>query len=479
MNAPPTLPAARVAADGRLRVDWSALLRIAAPLMVTNAIQAILSLTDTWYIGRLSTEAVAAIGAIYWLITAIVFILGGVGLAVQTFASQAEGGGRRRRASQSAWNGLWSSLFALPLFVLAAALGAPLVGAFALSPGIETLALEYWEPRVGGAFLGAMTWAAMSFFNAIGATRITLVVALVTTLANVPANEFFMFHLGWGMSGAAWGTNVAQLVGLMVGMALLWWGPIARRYSTRLTWRPRLSMIRRQLAVGLPIGVMYGADVLGVALMQLMVTRVDTAGAAATQIVMMLTSLAYLPAIGLATAGTSVVGQAIGAGDRDWARHLGTSIILCCAGFMTSVAVLLLLFGPWVLPWFLSSADASAAAAVQLALLLLWPATAYQLFDGLNFGSSFCLRAAGDTRVPAITALLLSWLLFIPLAHMLVFNDEQAWIAGLPQWGLGALGGWLALMSYVVVLGTLMFARWRSNRWQRIDLWGGRASTSG
>jgi hypothetical protein len=34
-------------------------------------------------------------------------------------------------------------------------------------------------------------------------------------------------------------------------------------------------------------------------------------------------------------------------------------------------------------------------------------------------------------------------------------------------------------MSYVVVLGTLMFARWRSNRWQRIDLWGGRASTSG
>jgi MATE family multidrug resistance protein len=128
-----------------------------------------------------------------------------------------------------------------------------------------------------------------------------------------------------------------------------------------------------------------------------------------------------------------------------------------------------------VLPWFLSSADASAGAAVQLALLLLWPATAYQLFDGLNFGSSFCLRAAGDTRVPALTALLLSWLLFIPLAHMLVFTDEQAWVSGLPQWGLGALGGWLALMSYVVVLGTLMFMRWRSDRWQQIELWGRRA----
>ena len=101
MTASTGLPAARMAADGRLRVDWSALLRIAAPLMVTNAIQSILSLTDTWYIGRLSTEAVAAIGAIYWLVTCVVLVLGGVGLAVQTFASQAEGGdgvaGPRRR----------------------------------------------------------------------------------------------------------------------------------------------------------------------------------------------------------------------------------------------------------------------------------------------------------------------------------------------------------------------------------------------
>ena len=34
------------------------------------------------------------------------------------------------------------------------------------------------------------------------------------------------------------------------------------------------------------------------------------------------------------------------------------------------------------------------------ALTLLWPAAAYQVFDGLYFGSSFTLRGAGDTRVP-------------------------------------------------------------------------------
>ena len=123
----------------------------------------------------------------------------------------------------------------------------------------------------------------------------------------------------------------------------------------------------------------------------------------------------------------------------------------------------------------LSHIDTLAAArdieAVRLALLFLWPAVAYQVFDGLYFGSSFALRAAGDTGVPAAASLVLSWLVFVPLAHTLVFDERSAWIPGLPQAGLGALGGWLALAAYVMVLGGVMYLRWRSGRWQRINLW--------
>lgn len=466
------LPVARRDGKGRLRVDVRALLTLAAPLMVTNAIQAVLNLTDTWFIGRLSTEAVAAMGAIYWLMSCAILVLGGVGLATQSFVSQADGAGRRSRASQSLWNALWSSLLALPLFVLAALSGASLLGVFGLDPDVESLAIAYWEPRLAGAVLGAMTWALMSFFNGIGATRVTFIVALVTTLANIPANQFFMFELGWGMAGAAWGTNMAQAAGLVVGFVFFLRGEVARRYRTRLTLRPRLAMIRRQLAVGFPVGIMYGADVLGVALMQLMVAQVGNVGAAATQIVIMLTSIAYMPALGLATAGTTVVGQAIGAGDKAWALQVGTFVVRCCSALMFSVALLLLLIGPWLLPLFITDADGTAAAVVSAALLMLLPAAAYQLFDGLYFGSSFALRAAGDTQVPAVISMLLSWLLFVPLAHTLVFDESQAWIGGLPQFGLGGLGGWLALMGYVMCLGTIMYRRWRSQQWQRVSLWG-------
>jgi MATE family multidrug resistance protein len=137
---------------------------------------------------------------------------------------------------------------------------------------------------------------------------------------------------------------------------------------------------------------------------------------------------------------------------------------------MAIVAILMIVAGPWLLPVFVSSGGPEAADVVALGLLLLWPAAAYQVFDGLYFGASFCLRGAGDTQVPALSALVLSWFFFVPLAHTLIFASGGGWIDGLPQFGLGAQGGWLALMCYVILLGSSLFWRWRQGAWRRITL---------
>jgi MATE family multidrug resistance protein len=143
---------------------------------------------------------------------------------------------------------------------------------------------------------------------------------------------------------------------------------------------------------------------------------------------------------------------------------------MLCVALMACVAVLLIVVGPWVLPLFVSSGGPQAAEVVTLGLVLLWPAAAYQIFDGFYFGAGFCLRGAGDTRVPAATALVLSWFFFVPLAHTLIFAPGQGWIDGLPQYGLGARGGWIALMTYVILLGSAMFWRWRHGAWRRVIL---------
>jgi len=128
--APGGVPAQRLDAAGRAHVDLRAILRLAAPLMVTNAVQALLNLTDLWFIGRLSTDALAAMGAIYWILTCAVLLFGGVGLAVQTFVAQAFGSGRLARASQALWNALWATLAMAPLFLALAFAGPWLLHPF-------------------------------------------------------------------------------------------------------------------------------------------------------------------------------------------------------------------------------------------------------------------------------------------------------------------------------------------------------------
>ena len=74
---------------------------LAIPFAANSAIQAILNLTDTWFIGRISTTALAAIGAIHWPVIAFIALFGGVGLAGQTLVAQAFGGRRSKRAAQA------------------------------------------------------------------------------------------------------------------------------------------------------------------------------------------------------------------------------------------------------------------------------------------------------------------------------------------------------------------------------------------
>ena len=124
---------------------------LAAPLFANSAVQAALNLTDTWYVGRLSTEATAAMGAIHWLILGAIFLLGGVGMGVQTLVAQNQGAGRHHEAARSLWTGLWVALAISPLFVLLAACGTLVLRPFALAPAIEALAVEYWWPRLLGA----------------------------------------------------------------------------------------------------------------------------------------------------------------------------------------------------------------------------------------------------------------------------------------------------------------------------------------
>lgn len=473
MNAPAPsreLPARLETADGRGRVDLRAVAALALPLMLNSSLQSVVNLTDTWFVGHISTTAMAGMASIYWLVFLFIVLLGGIGLGVQTFVAQYEGSGRRWRAAHATWVGLWGAAATLPVFAALAVSGPWLLGAVGLDPSVQANALAFWEPRMLGGPLGVALWSVLGFFNGVSRPRVTVYTTLFVCALNAALNRLFIFELGWGIAGSAWATNVSQALGLLFALAVFLRADLRARYRTHLTWRPDLANLWREFRLGLPMGAMYAADLFGMTLFSLMQVRLGQVDGATTQLVVMLTSVAYLPGIGIALAGTTLVGQAIGAGDRAWARRLGNTTIVATMAYMGAIGVLVALAGPWLMPLFVNASDPGSAAVVALGTTLLWIAAGYQLFDGLQLGSGFALRGAGDVRAPAMIFLALSWGVFVPLAYVFSFGPGQGWFPSLPALGWGAVGGWFAMLTYVLLLGGALYLRWRSRRWERIRI---------
>jgi MATE family multidrug resistance protein len=464
------LPAQRLDAHGHEHIDQRAVMALALPLMANSAVQIVLNLTDVWFVGRISTQALAAVGAVQWLVLVVVYVLGGVATGVQTWVAQAQGARRHRRAGRAVWTALWAVLIAAPLFVAAGAARHLILEPVGIDPDIARQAGYFWFPRVGGAFFGAAVWCMFGFFNGVGRPRTTLMVTCVIALANAIFNQIFIFGFGLGIAGSGWASTAAQALGLLVAISLFLQPYYRRIYKSHLTWRPHARRIFEQMKLGFPMGLSPAGDLLGFAIFQMMQVRLGTVGGAATQVVMALTSIAYTPGYGIAASGTTLVGQSIGAGDPRWASRVGSRVILLAGLYMGGIGILLALCGPWILPFFTQSHDAEAVAMVDLGMRLLWVAAAYQFFDGINMGCGMALRGAGDVVVPAALVVPLSLLIFLPAAHMLTFAPGQGWVHFLPQFGWGAIGGWIAVLIYLIVLAGALLLRWRSGAWRRIRL---------
>jgi multidrug resistance protein, MATE family len=464
------LPAQRLGVDGKMRVDIKAIIWLAFPFILNSALNAVLNLTDTWFIAQISSQATAAMGAIYWASLTLIIFLGGIAIAVQTFAAQAIGANSKTRAAHWLWTGLYGAVCVIPFFWLAAWAGPWALQRIGLEPAIAQLAIEYWQPRMWTAPFGTALWTMLSFINGVGKPRLSIIINVIVAVANALLNQLFIFNWGMGIAGSAWATGASLLIGL-VGTALLLRSPgLFDDYPFAYTRRFRFKSLKAVFRIGLPTGLFIALDFIALAFFQLYQTQLGAVGGAATQIVMMLTSIAYMPAVGIGNAGNTLVAQSIGAGDRQWAGKLGNVTIGLATGYMASVGVLIALLSPWLMSVFVSPNDPQANEVIRLGITLSWIAVAYQFFDGLNISSSFCLRAAGDAKTPALMLGGLAWFVFIPLAQMLTFEQGKTWFSWLPGFGFGAVGGWIAACVYIGLLGSILFWRWRSGAWRTMTL---------
>ncbi len=182
--------------------------------------------------------------------------------------------------------------------------------------------------------------------------------------------------------------------------------------------------------------------------------QVSTAALAASNIVIVITSMSWMPAIGLGIGAAILLGQHLGAGEPDRAERVGWESMKIAVVCMGALGVVFMTVPELCVRVFTDDAAVIADGAVGLRLMGIM-----QFVDSFAIIAFSCLQGAGNTWYVMKLDLALMWGLFLPLSYVLA----------LPA-GAGMAGGWGALIVYGAVYATIATAKFRAGAWKRIVL---------
>jgi MATE family multidrug resistance protein len=187
------------------------------------------------------------------------------------------------------------------------------------------------------------------------------------------------------------------------------------------------------------------------------VASLGTAALGAMMAVIQINSVAFMPAFGLANAGSILVGQAIGADKRDEVPALVRLTLLTTAGWMCLAGLVYLAVPALLLSPFTSPDTDGTFLRVGVTMLMM--SALWQAFDAGGITFTECLRAAGDTSFPMWTRCALAWGFFLP----------GSWLA-VRRWGGDERHAMAFLLAYLGLLAVILYLRFKGGAWRRIEL---------
>lgn len=445
--------------EARPRGALGELLTLALPTVAQMASYTVMQFTDTYMLARVSDPAATAAGQSGMLSFTFISFGTGVLLLVNTLVSQAFGRGDRRACGQFLWQGLWFAL----LFGLAALTVLPFARDLFLAlghpPDLAAMETTYFQLTLAFGCLRLAATSAGQFLLAVNRPNLVLIAAVCGVLANVAAN-WLLIYGNWGfprlgVAGAAWGTNIAVLVELLVQAGFIAWSGIGRRYHAG-DWRLRRAQMRLLLRVGAPSGLQIVAEVSAWTVFTIGVMALYGEHAmAGSNYMFRWMMVSFMPAIAIGHAVTALVGRYIGAGRPDLAAaraHVGFAV---AATYMVSCGALFYLLREPMIRLFSDDPE-----VIRYGALLLIMAGIYQFFDAMYVVYNGALRGAGDTLVPAIVLGTLCWALCVAGGYAVALLWPQAGVA-LP---------WAVACVYGATLGVFLVRRFVRGRWRSIRL---------
>lgn len=393
-------------------------LRIAGPIVLSNATVPLLGAVDTAVIGQLGDPAsLGAVGIGAVILATLYWAFGFLRMSTSGLAAQAHGAGDEGERSAVLIRALIIGTLAGLALVLAQLL--LFAAAFWVAPAsaqVEGLARDYLAIRIWGAPATIALYALTGWLVGLGRTRGVLILQLWQNGLNIALDLWFVLGLGWGVPGVALATLIAEWTGLLLALWLA-------RDAFGAALRTALARLGDRHALRL----MFSAsrDIMArTVLLQLSFTTFVFLGArfgdvtlAANQVLMQFLEITAFALDGFAFAAEALVGQAIGARSVPQTRAAGRICMQWGFGGAAALAVVFAVTGPWIIDLMTTAPEVREAARSYLPWLVAAPliGVAAWVYDGIFIGALLTgdmLRA----MLLAVAIYVVALLLLVPLA---------------------------------------------------------------
>ncbi|KRS16461.1 MATE family efflux transporter [Roseovarius indicus] len=427
--------AARAITHGRV-------LRIALPILISNATVPVLGLVDTGVVGQMGLAApIGAVGIGAIILTAIYWIFGFLRMGTTGLASQAHGAGQTGEVAALLTRALIIGLSAGMILIL---LQRPLFDlAFLLSPAsaeVETLARDYMAIRVWSGPAMIALFGVTGWMIALERTGSVLAVQVAMNGLNIVLDLWFVLGLDWGVTGVAWATFIAEWSGLALG---LWLCRGAFRVPAWRDWPRVFDPVRLRRMASVNRDILLRSLMLEAVFVSFLFLGSDFGDVtlAANQVLLQFLHITANALDGFAFAAEALVGQAVGRRDAGLLRRGAALTSLWGVIIAAGLAVVFWAGGGMIIDLLAKAPEVQEAARVYLGYMVLAPllGVAAWMLDGIFIGAT----RADEMR------------------NMMVISlGAYAVTAALLVPAIGNHGLWLALLVSFVARGVTLGLRY-------------------
>lgn len=438
-------------------------LAISLPLVASMGSITLMQFTDRIFLANYSMDAIAAaLPAGVASFTCLAFFMG-VANYTNAFVAQYTGARAPERVGAALWQGIYLSLVSAILLASLFFLSDELFALIGHSAHIQALETTYFNILILGAGLIVLNSAMACFYTGRGLTWAVMGVNMAGAAFNIPLDYCLINGVGPFPELGIVGAGIATVTGCMV-ISLIFVSLIfsPKNRAAFGTWKNRAFdkvLFSRLMRYGLPSGTQFFLEIFGLTFFIQMLGRLGDLELAASNIVLSIETLSFLPMVGFHIGNATLVGQAIGAGRPEDGVYATTSALHITMAYMLVVAAVFVLTPEPLLGLFRDDHQTAARynQVMEVGVLLMRFVAVFCLFDALNLVFSGALKGAGDTRFIMWTVAGLSIGVMILPVYVAV-----------EVLGAGLYTAWVLATLYISALGIAFWWRYQKGQWKKM-----------